>query len=57
VLMRGLRAKAPSSFPYLRMIVEQHVGAPDQSIALDMSETLKRKVVHELHPGPNKSPE
>lgn len=39
VLQRGLDAKPPTSFPYLRLIVEQQLGAPDQSI------TLKDRVI------------
>lgn len=41
VLRRGLEARAPSSFPYLRLIVEQHVGAPDQAV------TGVTRVIHE----------
>lgn len=40
VLKKGLTAKAPSSFPYLRLIVEQHAGIPDQNV------NLYTKVVH-----------
>ena len=39
VLEKGLRAKAPSSFPYLRLIVEHHLGLPEQVIS------MKEKVV------------
>lgn len=31
-LTKGLRAKAPSSFPYLRMVVEHHAGSPEQTV-------------------------
>lgn len=34
VLHNGLTARAPSSFPYLRLLVEQQLGAPDQTINL-----------------------
>lgn len=50
VLTRGLQARAPSSFPYLKLIVEQQVGMPDQTLTLD----LARKVIHELHPAETK---
>ena len=43
VLSKGLDAKAPSSFPYLRLVVEQQVGAPDQNLA------VTTKIVHEHH--------
>ena len=43
VLQKGLEAKAPSSFPYLRLVVEQQVGAPDQNVA------VTTKIVHEHH--------
>ena len=32
VLTKGLTARAPSSFPYLRLIVEQQLGAPEQAV-------------------------
>lgn len=31
-LRKGLEAKAPSSFPYLKLVVEQSVGAPEQPV-------------------------
>ena len=39
----GITAKAPSSFPYLRMVIEQQVGAPEQPIGLTTT------IVHEHH--------
>lgn len=41
VLLRGLEARAPSSFPYLRLLVEQQVGAAEQPV------NVVTKVVHE----------
>lgn len=41
VLRAGLAAKAPSSFPYLRMIIEHQVGAPDLNL------NVVTQVVHE----------
>ena len=43
VLERGLRAAPPSSFPYLRLIVEQLAGAPEQGF------TVHTRIVHEHH--------
>lgn len=34
VLKEGLTAKPPTSFPYFKLLVEQQLGAPDQSISL-----------------------
>lgn len=45
VLKKGLAARAPSSFPYLRLLVEQNVGAPDQNV------NTKTTVVHKHEPG------
>jgi hypothetical protein len=39
-LREGLAAKAPSSFPYLRLIIEHQVGAPEQPI------DFTKKIVH-----------
>lgn len=51
-IRRGITARAPSSFPYIKMVVEHHVGQPEQTVNVD----LAKKVVHELHPGPTKGP-
>ncbi len=32
VILAGLKARPPASFPYLRLIVEQQVGLPDQEV-------------------------
>jgi hypothetical protein len=53
-LRRGLTSRAPSSFPYLRLIIEQSVGAPEQTV--DIKDEWSRKLVNELHPGPPKGP-
>lgn len=53
-LERGLQARPPASFPYLKLIVEAQIGQPDQTLHLDMAETLKRKVVYNIAPGPTK---
>ena len=45
-ILKGLSAKPPSSFPYLRMVVEHNVGAPEQPLS------LTTKVVHEYHEAP-----
>lgn len=45
VLREGLAAKAPSSFPYLRLVIEQSVGMPEQGVS------LTTKVVH-IHEHP-----
>ena len=37
----GVNAKAPSSFPYLRLLVEQQVGLPDQNV------NVATTVIHE----------
>lgn len=42
-LRAGLTAKAPSSFPYLKLLVEQHAGAPEQQVS------VVTKIVHEIH--------
>jgi hypothetical protein len=51
VLRKGLSARAPSSFPYLRLLIEQNIGAPEQTHTLDWS----KKCVDELHPGPSQT--
>lgn len=43
VLRRGLDARAPASFPYLRLVIEQQMGAPEQTVTLT-------QVVHEHRP-------
>lgn len=53
VIRKGLMARAPSSFPYLRLLIEQNVGAPEQVI--DVRDALSRKMVDEIHPGPTKT--
>ncbi len=52
VLRKGLSARAPSSFPYLRLVIEQNAGAPTQII--DVKAELAKKMVDEIHPGPTK---
>lgn len=32
VLSDGLHAKPPASFPYLKLVIERHLGAPDQTV-------------------------
>jgi len=32
VLTRGLKSRAPSSFPYLRLVIEQSAGAPAHAV-------------------------
>lgn len=32
VIRKGLTARPPTSFPYLRLIVEQNAGAPEQDV-------------------------
>lgn len=51
VLKRGLTARAPSSFPYLKLVIEHHVGQPEQVVTVD----LTKKAIDELHPGPGKT--
>jgi len=41
VLKAGLNAKAPASFPYLRLVIEQNAGLPDQAV------TVQTQVIHE----------
>ena len=43
VLKKGLDARPPSSFPYLRLIIEHQVGQPDLAIS------TKTTIVHEHH--------
>ena len=50
VLTKGLQARPPSSFPYLRLVIEQSLAAPEHVV--DMRDALARKLVNELHPGP-----
>lgn len=52
-LRRGLEARPPSSFPYLRLVIEQTRGVPDQTI--NVTSELAKKVIFELHPGPTKA--
>ena len=33
-LVRGLQAKAPSSFPYLKLIVEHNMRTPEQNVSV-----------------------
>ena len=42
-LKKGLEARAPSSFPYLRLLVEHHLGTPDQTVH------QRTTIVHEHH--------
>lgn len=42
-LRAGLAAKPPASFPYLKLLIEQHAGAPDQQVS------VVTKVVNEIH--------
>lgn len=44
VLRKGLQARAPSSFPYLKLVIEQNAGAPDQDLR------VVTKVVHVHEP-------
>lgn len=44
VLRKGLTARAPSSFPYLKLVIEQNAGAPDANV------NLVTKIVHEHRP-------
>ena len=53
VLRQGLMARPPSSFPYLRLIIEQQLGAPDQHI--NVADALARKCIDEIHPGPTRA--
>ena len=43
VLNAGLKARAPASFPYLRLVVEHQLGQPDLAI------NQKTTIVHEHH--------
>ena len=52
-MLKGLMAKAGTSAPYCKMVIEHLKGAPDQH--LDVASALARKVVDELHPGPSKA--
>ena|SRR3990167_82930 len=45
-LSGGLEAKAPINFPYLKLLIEQHAGAPEQALS------VTTKVVHEYHEAP-----
>lgn len=52
VLRRGLQARAPSSFPYLRLIVEHNVGTPDAPE--NLVDALHRKINLTVIPGPSR---
>ena len=45
VLTSGLQAKAPASFPYLKLVIEQNAGLPEQDV------NIHTKVVHIHEPG------
>lgn len=53
-MRKGLTARAGTSAPYCKMVIEHLRGAPDQR--LDVGTLLAEKFVHELHPGPNATP-
>ena len=59
-IIDGLRAKPPASFPYLQLWAFYRHGKPKDTVDVpqlaDIAAALARKVVHELHPGPTKSP-
>lgn len=42
-LRAGLEAKPPASFPYLKLIIEQNTGQPEQQVA------VVTKIVNEIH--------
>lgn len=45
-LLKGIAAKPPSSFPYIKLLVEKLTGAPEQTINLPRVKEL----VHERIP-------
>ena len=42
-LMRGLQSRPSSSFPYLRLLIEQRIGTPEQPFQ------VRTVVIHEHH--------
>lgn len=54
-MTKGINARPPCSFPYIRLVVEQQVGQAEVPGVSDLAAALARKVVHECHPGPNKT--
>lgn len=42
-ILRGLKAPTPAHFPFVRMLIEQHAGKPEETVA------VVTKVVHEIH--------